>query len=429
MKRTILKAMLPLGFVLLMLLVRKVEYWIDYTWGDADGHFRGPFSMLGVFVVYFLLSALAVASFVHIFHHQVAHWLDAILATWSAGMRSAIKAVAGVSCTIVCLALTGELALRCQGGFPTQAGYDYDAELGWVPNYSYLPMPDNSIATILCIGDSFTQPQNGFVRAFADHLSAATGREHLVVNLGSGGYGTAQEYLMLKRHIAEYRPRLVVLAFFAWNDVADNLNDIYYSSTLSTNRPSFRLVDNTLVQARKPTYLPYWISTFSALARGINESAIRLRLSQVQPYCAFFGQYGDFYASEENNRARTGWALTEELVEQVCLECTKNEARFLLVAFDNPFTVEADVFSTEQARYGEAFAHIDQAKAMRKVSEIAARNEYAYLNLTDVFLEYKKQNPTVPLYHHDIAGHFTTNGIQLAGEEIAQFVIRTQLVE
>ena len=55
--------------------------------------------------------------------------------------------------------------------------------------------------------------------ALAD-LLAPRGVE--VLNLGVGGYGTAQQLLTLEEDGLRYRPDLVVLGFFLGNDVQNN---------------------------------------------------------------------------------------------------------------------------------------------------------------------------------------------------------------
>jgi hypothetical protein len=43
-----------------------------------------------------------------------------------------------------------------------------------------------------------------------------------VLNLGVSGYGAAQEYLLLQHAIDSFHPNLIMLVFYAGNDVADN---------------------------------------------------------------------------------------------------------------------------------------------------------------------------------------------------------------
>src|SRR5262249_17641440 len=82
---------------------------------------------------------------------------------------------------------------------------------------------------IAVIGDSFVEssglPEDlSFTRMIEKHLGGcpALGSNRAeVLNLGVSGYGTAQQYLLLHRAI-DFRPNLVLLVFYAGNDIADN---------------------------------------------------------------------------------------------------------------------------------------------------------------------------------------------------------------
>ena len=92
--------------------------------------------------------------------------------------------------------------------------------------------------TILFVGDSFTKDVH-----WTKWLTEDLNSHKLEVNtysLGVSGYGTIQEYLKLCQHIVTYRPQKVVLLFYAWNDLRDNLNTpgIYYNYE-SLSRPTY----------------------------------------------------------------------------------------------------------------------------------------------------------------------------------------------
>ena len=50
-------------------------------------------------------------------------------------------------------------------------------------------------------------------------------------SLGANGFSTIQSYIKLKKHFDNINPDLVVLLFYAWNDMRDNYNQpgIIYS--------------------------------------------------------------------------------------------------------------------------------------------------------------------------------------------------------
>ena len=141
-------------------------------------------------------------------------------------------------------------------GYPVV--HRYDPELGWLPipnsagafagsrtisiRHNSLGLRDVEPArtdrpTVLFVGDSFVWGYD--VEAserFTDLLRAELpGIE--IVNAGVNGYGTDQEYLLLKRIWSAFRPDVVVLNFTSANDRDDNthnmLSDGYYKPYLA----------------------------------------------------------------------------------------------------------------------------------------------------------------------------------------------------
>src|SRR5690606_22535722 len=56
-------------------------------------------------------------------------------------------------------------------------------------------------------------------------------------------YGTAQEFLALQEYVLPYRPDVVVLGFFAGNDLSNNVRDLEQNP----DRPYFTLSGSTLI--------------------------------------------------------------------------------------------------------------------------------------------------------------------------------------
>jgi GDSL-like Lipase/Acylhydrolase family len=137
--------------------------------------------------------------------------------------------------------------------------YQYEPELGWspTPNISVVDAGPRQIRishnriglrdiehrpgskpTILVVGDSFVygvlvQAEERFTDLLRDQLP-----DHAVVNAGVSGYGTDQEYLMLRRMWDYAKPQLVVVMFCTLNDRRDNTNNIRYD----TFKPYFEVL-------------------------------------------------------------------------------------------------------------------------------------------------------------------------------------------
>ncbi len=86
---------------------------------------------------------------------------------------------------------------------------------------------DVSRARIAALGDSFTFGYGVEAEAaWPKRLEAALGAGAEVINLGVGGYGTAQATLWLEDRWESLRPDLALLAFYVGNDPTDNARTV-----------------------------------------------------------------------------------------------------------------------------------------------------------------------------------------------------------
>ena len=100
----------------------------------------------------------------------------------------------------------------------------YNSE-GWRDVSHPINKPDG-VFRILVLGDSFMEAysvnlEESFPRLL-EEFSRDSGRNIEVINMGVGGYGTLQEYLVFSRIGQYYSPDLVLLGFFLSNDVRNN---------------------------------------------------------------------------------------------------------------------------------------------------------------------------------------------------------------
>ncbi len=136
-----------------------------------------------------------------------------------------------------------------EGASERSLTYRYDAELGWIPipdsssvittartihvrhnglGFRDVEFDDDARPKMLFIGDSFVWG----VDAEADERFTDLLRNRLpnytTVNAGVSGYGTDQEYLLLKRIWPRIRPAVVVLVICTANDRLDNASNVRY---------------------------------------------------------------------------------------------------------------------------------------------------------------------------------------------------------
>ena len=96
--------------------------------------------------------------------------------------------------------------------------------------------PDGTFRVVV-LSDSYMEAYSvHFADSFHARLAEegrAEGVELEVINLGVGGYGTLQEYLLFRDIGRFYEPDLVLLGFFPGNDVADNSIELERMAELS----------------------------------------------------------------------------------------------------------------------------------------------------------------------------------------------------
>ncbi|MBV9190293.1 MAG: SGNH/GDSL hydrolase family protein [Betaproteobacteria bacterium] len=148
-----------------------------------------------------------------------------------------------------------------------------------------------------------------------------------VLNFGVGGYGTAQEMVMLETTAMRYQPDLVLLQFSP-NDVMDN------SPALATEkrRPFFMLdsqgrphIDDSFVWT--PGFDRY-MQTRYRLADEIVDHSRTFQLGRQLAELAFIGDaHADMYLSSEE-----AWRVTEAVIAKMSTFTHRNGAQLAVLA-------------------------------------------------------------------------------------------------
>jgi hypothetical protein len=181
--------------------------------------------------------------------------------------------------------------------------YRYDAELGWAPlpgsssivtNARTIHAQHNSLGlrdiefsldarpTIMFLGDSFVwgldaEADERFTELLRTRISG-----YKTMAAGVSGYGTDQEYLLLRRLWTQVRPAAVVLIFCTQNDRLDNATNIRYEGY---QKPYFATApDGSLVLKGQPvpkSRLQYiredWLVRNVWLARLVTSTYVKIR--------------------------------------------------------------------------------------------------------------------------------------------------------
>jgi hypothetical protein len=181
--------------------------------------------------------------------------------------------------------------------------YAYDAELGWAPvpnsssmftsvrtthiKHNSLGLRDEEFSldatpTIMFLGDSFVWGLDSEAdERFSDLLRPKV-PDYKILAAGVAGYGTDQEYLLLKRLWPKIKPAVVVLIFCSLNDRSDNSTNVRYGSYLKpyfTTQPdgSLELMGQPVPRSHQLYIKDNWLVRNLWLARLGMSFYVRLR--------------------------------------------------------------------------------------------------------------------------------------------------------
>src|SRR5215475_7453884 len=166
-----------------------------------------------------------------------------------------LRGLLALGAIIVAILFSAELLLRVidfsgPSRFELGEAFQFDPELGWVPvpnaaaqqtsgnrtisvRHNSLGLRERELSDIapdrfLFLGDSFTYGYDAEANErFSDLLQKALPR-YGIVNAGVSGYGTDQQFLLMKRLWNEIHPKYVVLTFCVDNDRDDNTSSYRY---------------------------------------------------------------------------------------------------------------------------------------------------------------------------------------------------------
>jgi hypothetical protein len=184
--------------------------------------------------------------------------------------------------------------------------YQHDAELGWapIPNASgtvalprTLAIHNNSLGlrdveftpgdtpAILVLGDSNVWGYNVEDGERFSNLLRNELPGYATANAGVSGYGTDQEYLLMRRLWPRIKPKVVVLIFCVENDRNDNSSNVRYSSHkpyfVTESDGTLALRGQPVPQARKLTLKQSWWAQHLYLARLAISAYVEVRYRRV----------------------------------------------------------------------------------------------------------------------------------------------------
>lgn len=311
---------------------------------------------------------------------------------------------------------------------------------------------------IAVLGDSIAEAlqvplEESFPRRLEELLNAAGRRPRgEVINFGVSGYGSDQEYLVLKTRAAAYQPDVVVLAFTIGNDVRNNSPRLERQMS-SYPKPFFRLdagghlvhvpipaaeqsaagilakIKGGLRALRLYDLAVGWVRTHPSVVAFLAKVGLVQAAEAPPPHPGEEGQgvgpnmaYVDasVYLSNPGPDWEEAWGVTEALIRVIRTEAEHMGARFVLVSIPPPLELAtSEALLKELPDYTPARYDLDRPRA--RLKRLAEAEGLEYISMYDVFAAdlRARQQPLESIYFW-CDGHLNPRGHHLVAQAIAE---------
>lgn len=284
------------------------------------------------------------------------------------------------------------------------------------------------------VGDSFTESiQVPLEKTFPALLEGKCRPASVeALNFGVTGYGTAQELLLLRSRVLQFQPDLVVLVFFAGNDIFNNHRDL---NPTNADAAPYYVLDNGKLQLLEASgtetpmrNLFLALHAHSRIVQTATEAYYNYqrRRTRANDQSRIAQQYGkDYmewlaYKPPKDETIRQAWDVTEHLLLAFRDEVQSHGSKFLLVLANNAMQAHPD--PQVRANFAKKYDIENLDYADNRVNDLVERNgiEVVWLAKT---LRQKAEKTSA--YFHGFArsrgiGHWNESGHQVVAETLAE---------
>ncbi len=315
---------------------------------------------------------------------------------------------------------------------------------------------EDGVFRIAVLGDSFMEAyqvklQESFPRLLEEKLNSKTENKFEVINMGVGGYGTAQEYLYFVQEGVKYEPDLVILAFLPNNDVRNNseILEQWIQGTERTYkvtaRPFFYLADDGELKLRMPDKkaaqksieeLRVWFKEQlkekfldKILLYKIIINRIKSQDKILTSTCNIERLYGLYLMDYSPKREEGEEALevTKRIILKLRDKVNETGAEFMMFSVTTILELNERFRENIYAKCPEAEEKMDIEKPQQILNEFVQENNINYLPLLPYFKKYKKDTGKY-LHHFRDDAHWNTEGHILAAETVYNYLVENGLV-
>jgi hypothetical protein len=298
---------------------------------------------------------------------------------------------------------------------------------------------------IAVVGDSYSEAfqvelDDAFWSVLERKLAASwqrRGRRVEVLNFGVSGYGTAQELEMLRHYVWDYQPDMILLQFFAANDVRNNSRKLDGFS----GRPYYTLDGDRLVLddsfLQDPERIRFqtsrWIKFKDFCVQHSRVAALvyQLRNRKIEPAPTDGTEAGlamQAFREPDSPEWRDAWAVTDRLVMEMASEARSHGAAFAVLMANCGLEVDPD--DAVRQRLAERLGVDDLLYPERRLAALGAAHGFPVIRLAEDMCQYCGDHY---VYAHGFAntqmgtGHWNETGHRLAGELAADQLLEEAL--
>jgi SGNH hydrolase-like domain, acetyltransferase AlgX len=290
---------------------------------------------------------------------------------------------------------------------------------------------------ILVLGDSNAEAmqvplEESFSRLLEGELNRRPGVRVEVINTGVSNYGTASEFLLLRRDGVRYQPDLVLMAFYPGNNILVNspelentLVPVYDSDgAIQVVRPPFGKT-GYLAHSKAYLYLRRLL-----LTRHPDLAGQLVRVGMLKAGAAARSQRSgiptQYYVYATPDAVwQKAWAHTERLLDDVRKETERMGAELMVAILSSREEVYPEWWEEEFQTY-PAMQQLqwDLDAPWRRITSICESKGIPYLALTPILRAARDGEPL----HFHFDGHLTPAGHRLVARELAQSLLAHGLI-
>lgn len=294
------------------------------------------------------------------------------------------------------------------------------------------------LARVLALGDSYIEaysvPLESAVTTVMERSLQAEGCPTEVINGGTSGYSTDQEYLFYLMEGHRYAPDVVVL-FFHYNDLLHNVHERYYrlpKPLLDVSGGEIRLA-NFPVPAPRPSGPPrprrpvagshawYWVR--ERLMLGAPRAFNLLARAGLWDPLGGDTPSDELHAFEKrrSQELQHAWRVTDRILAGLAREAASRGSRLLVAYVPARMEVSDRDWDLSRLRYELKEGRWDRRLVWNRLARSAEAGGFPVLDLT-VALRDAEGLLQGTYYQRD--GHWTARGHRAAAAEVVRFLRR-----